>query len=76
MECLSHAPSTEPHGDLISKRCCTVVNGQRQIIFQSHLNHALNLKYDDCQFKQLFFQSRKPQFITQLLTYKTLKICI
>lgn len=51
-----------------------VVNGERQQIFLSRLNCALNYRYDVCQFKRYILKSRKSQFDVKLMRYKTVKI--
>lgn len=43
--------SCGPLWDLISERICVVVNVERQIIFWSRLNCAMNYTYDVCHFK-------------------------
>ncbi len=40
--------------DLISEKFCAWVNGYREIIFRSHLQCVLILKYDVCHFKDNF----------------------
>ena len=47
------APSRGPPWDLTSEKIWTVVNGERQIIFWSHFNYAINDTYDVCQLKLL-----------------------
>ncbi len=55
--------------DLILEKCCTVVNGQRQIIFSYRLNCALILKYDVCHFKRSFYKSIKSHFVVKMVKY-------